>query len=83
MSSFQQLKANLDYTAIINIHHFDRINNYLDEARQAGVRIIPLSIEEPSREEKRFPIYLIIDPPDNLLVMQDEIFGPLARNKIL
>ena len=30
-------------------------------------------------QEKRsaLPIYLIIDPPDNLSVMQDEIFGPL------
>jgi len=74
---FPTVRANLDYTAIINIHHFDRITNYLDEARQVGVRIIPLSIEEPSREEKRLPIYLIIDPPDNLSVMQDEIFGPL------
>lgn len=74
---FPTIKGNLDYTAIINIQHYDRINNYLDEASQAGVRIIPLSFEEPIREERRFPIYLIIDPPDNLLVMQDEIFGPL------
>lgn len=74
---FPTIKGNLDYTAIINIHHFDRINNYLDEADQAGVKIIPLSIEEPTREERRFPIYLIIDPPDNLSIMQDEIFGPL------
>ena len=62
-----------DFVAVINQRQSDRIHAYLKEAREAGARI--WSADEG--QGRRVPITLIIDPPDDLRVCQEEIFGPL------
>ncbi len=76
---YPSLRANPDYTAIINDRHYVRINSLLDEARRRGVRFLevnPSNEKLPPAERKIVPS-LLIDPPDDLAVMQDEIFGPV------
>jgi coniferyl-aldehyde dehydrogenase len=68
-------------TGIINTRHFDRLLGYLDEARARGITLIPLNDEAPDRSARTIPLTLLIDPPDDLQVMQDEIFGPLLPIK--
>ena len=71
---------NRDYTSIINEKQCGRLERYLDEARTAGTRII--SIEgAASPAERRIPPTLVIDPPDHLKLMQEEIFGPILPIK--
>lgn len=80
---YPTLLDNPDYVAMINGRHFDRIRSYLEDARQRGVRVIELNPAEEdwahSPERRKIPLHLIIDPPDDLLCMQDEIFGPILN----
>jgi coniferyl-aldehyde dehydrogenase len=77
---FPTLKDNPDYTSIINARHFERLQGYLSEAREAGVELIELNAAgEDFSEQARNKIVptLLRNPGDTLQVMQDEIFGPL------
>ena len=81
---FPTLLANPDYTSVINARHFQRLNAYLDEAREAGVELVELN---PANEDfsgqahHKIAPTLLINPGDELAVMQDEIFGPLLPVK--
>lgn len=77
---FPTLKHNPDYVSLINERHYHRIRNYIDDARKHGARIIEIN---PANEDfsdasaHRLPPCIIVNPPDDSLVMQDEIFGPI------
>jgi len=71
---------NRDYTSIINEKQSGRLQRYLEEARAAGTRVIAIP-EQPSAAARRIPPTLVIDPPDQLRLMQDEIFGPILPVK--
>jgi coniferyl-aldehyde dehydrogenase len=69
-------------TGIINEHHFDRLLKLLNQARDAGSRVVEL--EENGvidRTTRRIPIMLVLDPGDNQGIMQEEIFGPIVPVK--
>ena len=76
-SMFPTVSGNADYVAMINSRHYARITGYIDESKQAGTRVEPLSLDAHNAEEQRIPMHLIVDPGENLNVMQDEIFGPI------
>jgi coniferyl-aldehyde dehydrogenase len=71
---FPALADNPDYTAIINPRHQARLNSYLEDATSKGARVIPLY---PQGQGRRMPFSLLLDVRNDMLVMQDEIFGPL------
>jgi coniferyl-aldehyde dehydrogenase len=81
-SMFPTVSGNGDYVAVINSRHYARITGYIDEAKQAGARVEPLANDAYSAEEQRIPVHLIINPGEDLKVMQDEIFGPLMIVKV-
>jgi coniferyl-aldehyde dehydrogenase len=66
-----------DYTTLIDDRHYQRIRMCLDEAAEAGARVVPLSDAEPVEALRKFPLHLVIDPDEELAVSQTEIFGPL------
>ena len=81
---FPTLKDNPDYTAIVAQRHYDRIKNYVDDARAKGARIVELKPEGEDlsqQEHRKIAPTLIIDPTDDMLVMQEEIFGPVLPVK--
>jgi coniferyl-aldehyde dehydrogenase len=67
-----------DATGIISEAHYERILGYVEEARAAGVEVVSLNGDEPNASRRTLPMYVAIDPPEHLLVMQEEIFGPLV-----
>jgi len=77
---FANLLENDDYTSIVNQRHFDRLNDYVEDAKQKGARVVEIN---PANEDFRqqphhkIPPTLILDANDSMKVMQDEIFGPL------
>ena len=77
---FASLIENDDYTSIVNQRHFDRLNGYVEDAKQKGARVVEIN---PANEDFRqqphhkIPPTLILDANDSMKVMQDEIFGPL------
>ena len=64
-------------TGIINMAHYERLLGYLEEARDRGVRIVELNDEKPDPITRQIPTTLVIDPPDDLACMNEEIFGPV------
>ena len=81
---FPTIKDNPDYTAIISQRHYDRITGYIEEAKARGVRVVEMKPEGEDfsqQEHRRIPPTLIIDPTDDMKVMQEEIFGPVMPVK--
>jgi len=81
---FPTLLHNDDYTSVINRRHFDRLQGYLEDARQKGAEIIeinPAGEDFRQQPHHKIPPTLILDPDDSMRLMQDEIFGPLLPVK--
>lgn len=81
---YPTLKNNPDYTSVINQRHFDRLQGYIADAKAKGAQVVEIN---PAHEDfsqqphHRIPPTLIIDPTDDMTVMQDEIFGPILPVK--
>jgi coniferyl-aldehyde dehydrogenase len=72
----------LSCTGIISSRHLERIEGLLEDARARGCDVRPL--EEAGDVDpgaRQLPISLVIDPPDDLALMQEEIFGPILPVK--
>jgi coniferyl-aldehyde dehydrogenase len=69
-------------TGIITQRHLDRIERLLDDARERGcdVRLLEES-GEADPDKRQLPMSLVMDPPDDLPLMQEEIFGPILPVK--
>jgi coniferyl-aldehyde dehydrogenase len=70
-----------DATGTINRRHYDRLLGYLDEARAAGCAVISLNGDEPDPETLQIPMVVVVDPPEHLEVMREEMFGPITAIK--
>lgn len=82
-SMYPKLEANPDYTSIINARHYERLNGYLKDAVEKGAQLVeinPAGERFPASTHRIAPT-LILDPSDDMIVMQDEIFGPLLPIK--
>ena len=67
------------YTSIINEKHSQRLRGYVEEARARGVETIAIG---PAAAGTRSIVpTLLIDPPDDLRAMREEIFGPILPLK--
>lgn len=81
---YPNLKDNPDYTSVVNAHHYERLNGYLEDARAKGAKLVeinPADEDFSQQQHHRIPPTLIIDPKEDMQVMQDEIFGPLLPVK--
>jgi len=72
-------RGNSDYTRIINRSHYDRLTGYIEDGVARGARAIPLgsNTEGCNSENRVFPPVALLDVDDSMLVMQEEIFGPI------
>ncbi len=80
---YPALADNPDYTAIVNAGQANRLREWLADARQRGVAVAehaPAGETVPKGLEI-IPPTVLIDPPDEARVMQQEIFGPLLPVK--
>jgi coniferyl-aldehyde dehydrogenase len=81
---YPTIKENPDYSSVINQRHYDRLLDYLDDARAKGAEIVEIN---PAREDFRqqpfhkIPPTIVLNPTDDMKIMQDEIFGPLLPVK--
>lgn len=81
---FPRIVDNPDFVAVINQRHFERLNSYLDDARAKGARIEEINPAGESWSDPaihKMPVHLIIEPRDDMLCMQNEIFGPILNIK--
>ena len=65
-------------TGIVSERHLDRIGAMLAEAETRKVRIVTLENDgKVDRKSRQMPISLVLDPPEDLQMMREEIFGPI------
>lgn len=84
MRMYPTLLDNPDYTSVINQRHYDRLQGYLTEARARGTRVVeinPAGEDFRQQPHHKMPPTLVVDPDDDLALMQDEIFGPILPVK--
>ncbi|HZZ30808.1 MAG TPA: coniferyl aldehyde dehydrogenase [Phenylobacterium sp.] len=77
---FPTIKDNPDYTAVIAERHFERIKGYVDDARAKGAEIVeinPAGEDFSQQQHRKIPPTLILNPTEDMKVMQEEIFGPV------
>ena len=82
--SFPSLQHNDDYTSIISPKHYERLIRLLSDARSKGAKIISLApADEPDMDgvSRKIAPHLILNVTDEMLIMQEEIFGPLLPLK--
>jgi coniferyl-aldehyde dehydrogenase len=80
------LRDNDDYTSVVNKRHLDRLNAYLDDARGKGAEVIALDPHEEDfsrQSHHKMAPHIVIGVDDDMLVMQDEIFGPILPIKTI
>ena len=80
-SMFPSMLNNPDYTSVVNERHRQRLMGYLDDARQKGadIREINPAQEDFSQQKTthKIPLTMVVNPSDDLQIMQNEIFGPI------
>lgn len=75
---YPTLRDNPDYTAVVSDRHHARLTALLADAAEKGAEIVELN---PAGEDlsggRRMAPTLILNPTEEMAVMQEEIFGPL------
>lgn len=77
---FPTLRDNQDYTSIVNRQQYERLQAYLQDAKVRGVEVVeinPVQEDFVGHKARKVPPTLLIEPSEDCLVMQNEIFGPL------
>ena len=76
--AYPSLRDNADYTAIITDRQKARLEGYLKEAAEKGARIIPINPQDETFDgTRKMPLTLVLDADETMLLMQEEIFGPI------
>ena len=78
---YPKLAGNDDYTAVINDHHYQRLTDAIDDAKAKGAVIEQVADPETSRSERKLPLTVVLNPTDDMKVLQDELFGPVLPVK--
>ncbi len=81
---FPTIRDNPDYTAVVADRHYARLTGYVDDARAKGAEIVeinPAGEDLRQQPHRRIAPTLILNPTDDMKVMQEEIFGPLLPVK--
>ncbi len=76
---YPTLEKNPDYTAVINDKHYARVRAYVDDARARGATVVELKPATDATEaaSRKMAPTLVLDPTEEMLCMQEEIFGPV------
>jgi coniferyl-aldehyde dehydrogenase len=65
-------------TGIVSDRHLERITEMLAEAEERKVRVVTLEADgKVDRKSRQMPLSLVLDPPEDLRMMREEIFGPI------
>ena len=79
-SMYPTLLGNPDYTSVVNDRHFQRLNDWLDDARAKGATVEtvnPADEDFSSTNSRKMPLHIVRDVTDDMTIMQEELFGPV------
>jgi coniferyl-aldehyde dehydrogenase len=77
---YPTLIDNPDYTSVLGDRHLTRLQSWIEDARAKGARV---EVINPANEDfgvtnsRKMPLHIVRDATDDMLVMQEEIFGPI------
>lgn len=83
-SMYPTMKENDEYTSVINKRHYDRIQSYINDAKEKGAEVIEIN---PAKENfadqahNKIPLTIVLNATEDMKVLQDEIFGPVLPIK--
>lgn len=70
------------YTSIIDDKSYRRLRATLEDAQRKGAQVVPLVPGAAFNDQlRKIPPHLVLDPTDDMTIMQAEIFGPLLPVK--
>jgi coniferyl-aldehyde dehydrogenase len=78
------IKDNEDYTSVIAQRHYDRIMGYIEDAKAKGAQVVEINPADENltqQPHRKIAPTLILNPTDDMKVMQEEIFGPVLPVK--
>jgi len=82
---FPTMLDNPDYTSVVNERHRQRLLSYLDDAKDKGAEVHTVNPADEDFSQQadshKMPLTLVVNPTDDMAVMQEEIFGPLIGVK--
>jgi coniferyl-aldehyde dehydrogenase len=75
---YSSLKANPQFTSIVNSRQHERIFSVLEDARQKGAHVTEINpAGENFSDTRKMPLYVLTDVTADMRVMKEEIFGLL------
>ncbi len=77
---YPTLLHNDDYTSVVNGRNYDRLQSYLQDARDKGAELIeinPGGEDFSSSNGHKMPLTIVRNVTEDMKVMRDEIFGPI------
>jgi coniferyl-aldehyde dehydrogenase len=75
---YPDIGDNPDFTSIVNDRHVARLTGLVEDAKAKGARVVEIGIRQPDDPRSRkFPPVMLLDVTDEMVVMQEEIFGPI------
>lgn len=67
----------VDYTSIIDDPSFERLSNTVADAREKGATVVNLCDQQANEATRKFPLTLITDMTEDMIVASRETFGPI------
>lgn len=74
---FPTIEGNPDVVAVVNARHLQRVEGYVQDARERGARVesFPQALTADEQARRR-PLQVVVNPPRDSQIMHEEIFGP-------
>ncbi|MXO56893.1 aldehyde dehydrogenase family protein [Altererythrobacter gangjinensis] len=83
-NQYPTLLENDDYASVVTDRHFDRLQDMVADARAKGADVIevnPGDEDFSSTNSRKMPLTILRNVNDDMLAMQEEIFGPVLPVK--
>ena len=81
-SMYPSIFNNDDYTSVVNEGHYTRLDGYIEDAKNKGADVIEINpANESEKSHNKMMPTIVLNATDDMLVMQEEIFGPIMPVK--
>ena len=74
---YPEIDTTSDYTSIVSDRHFARLKGLVEEARDRGAKVVEVGSSNALHPQRKLPLTMVIDPPEDAGIMKEEIFGPI------
>ena len=83
-NQYPTLLDNEDYASVVTDRHFDRLQGMVADAKEKGADVIevnPADEDFSNSNGRKMPLTILRNVTDDMLAMQEEIFGPVLPVK--